>query len=721
MTTRKYISIGNRRDKNLADVENPVTALNNLLNGISGEGTFISEDLDAIRGLQFQKITANNLATIAGSTVFVTSSNTNAIDTPAQPLITLRDKVENARIITATIPAYQGGLGLDARFIASTEINSGNASSTGSDIFDFNSDQVLEPQYWEYGNFSFADQLESSFSDEYGGIQWTGYFSPYILDPNPTIYYETTGLLMVEYDLLESNNWVKVANIYDEEREVTVGANTTGNVVELKPNEYIKLGIGDKLSSNNEITITDLTATSIVLSDNITVSNNQNISFTKELGLDLNRNFFVLPTVEPGNQIKIRISFWYPDYGDEEEIEDKILNFNYIGSTTLPFPYLYDEKPTSPGQQEIRTYLDNVLSPYNNDIGTSGTAGSNYKNLNIAKTYINNYEPKANTVSIVTANSVTLNFTQGSTVASVTGSIANVSVGNYIVPTSPTGNSIPTNLQLKNRFGESNLIILDEPATVTGTRTVNFIENKGFIGWYFGTSSGNTVTLTVGNTSNLQTNNILVSNSTSSIFNRITNIVNSSVIATSNAPSLSGTQLFYVYSEKGITDKSKLVFCAGVFGAVLASNAAMGANSLVVTSNAGIVAGQVVQYSGLIPESPATTVTSVSGNTVNLSNNITSQILQNSTITFAPSDTSTNKEICVLPLDTAPPFVATNRGLSTVNRGIKSTASENFVVETSELILSTNNQNITAAPTTPQYDTKIRINNGQYFIIGKKV
>lgn len=720
MVSRKYVSIGNRRDKNLADVENPVTALNNLLDGISGEGTFLSEDLDAIRGLQFEKITANNLATIAGSTVTVTDpANISNLPIPAEPTITLRDKVEKTRIITGEIPAYNGGLGLDARFISSTEINASNVNSTGSDIFDFNTNQVIEPEYWEYGNFSYGSQLESSFTDQYGGIQWTGYFSPFVYDSIPQWRYETTGLLIVEYDLLETNNWIKVVNIYNDTRTVIAANNSTGNIVTLQPNEYIKVSIGDKLSSNNDINIIDISTSTITLSDSLTVTNNEVLSFTKTLGEDLNSNFFRFPPVEPGKFIKIRISYWYPD--NNLPVEDKILNFNYISSSIIPFSYLYNKKPYTAGPNEIRTFLEESLSPYNSNIGTTGTSGSNYKNLNIAKTYNNNYEPKANTTSIVTANSVTLSFTEGQTVASVTGSIANVDIGNYIVPVEPTGNSIPSNLQLKSRFRTGNIIVLNEAPTVTGTRVVNFIDHKGFISYHFANSSGTTVRLVTGNTSNLQTNNIFISNASSTTFNRIASITNSTAFSVSNSPSLTANQLVYIYSEKGITDKSKLVFCAGVFGAVLASNAASGSNTLVVTSNSGIVAGQVVQYSGVIPESPATTVTAVAGNTVSLSNTITAQILQNSTITFAPPGTSVNKEICVLPLDTAPPFIGTDSGLSTVNRGLKSVATENFVVETSELILSTNAQNITAVSSTPQYDTKIRINNGQYFIIGKKV
>ena len=131
-STKKYISIGNRRDKNLSEVEDKTQALNNLLNDLPGQGDFISEDLDAIRGLQFENVDASTISTLAGITIKINDPD-NPLDlpTPALPLITINDRIQKIRNFSGEVPSYFGGLGLDARFIRSSEINSGLPSPQG--------------------------------------------------------------------------------------------------------------------------------------------------------------------------------------------------------------------------------------------------------------------------------------------------------------------------------------------------------------------------------------------------------------------------------------------------------------------------------------------------------------------------------------------------------------------------------------------------------------
>jgi hypothetical protein len=736
--TKKYISIGNRRDKNLSEVEDKVQALNNLLNDLPGQGDFFSEDLDAIRGLQFENVNANTISGLADITVKINDpDNPLALPTPALPLITIKDRIKKIQNYSGEIPYYFGGLGLDARFINSSELNVGTAASTGDTIFDFNNKQTIEKNYWEYGYFQHGTLLDNNFSDQYGGIQWTGYFSPYVFDPAPNLVVYTTGLVIIEYDSLENNVWTKVLNIYDKTRTVTATAtNNNTNVILVSAADGIKVSIGDTLLINSNVTITGISPgiagapTTITLSQNLNVLVNDVIAFTKNLGQSLNYNNIFLPPKEPGDLIKIRISYWYPNNNDN--IENKIITFQYVSSGYYngyaPFTYWYSTKPNPvAGPDEIKTFLSNYISPYNIQMGGVGISGSNYKDINTGKAYINEYAPKKtlNTINNIPGirkiGPITINYNAGSDIISSTGIGAAAAIGDYIIPVSSVGNILPKNVQIKNILNDD-IVITNHTFSLPGSIQVNVIDHTGLVDWSFATSVGTTVT--VSDVSKIRANNTLIfADHTNYI--RVTNIdpvTTSFTSANSLGPTslgLTGTQVVYIYSDRGITDESKTVFCTGVSGAVLTSTASPG-NTMVFANPAGIAIGQVVQYSDVI--APSTTVTNIVGTTVSLSGTtpITQQILPGATITFAPAGTTVNKEICVLPLDTSPPFVPTPRGLSTSNKGLRSSPvlTQDFTMSTANLVLTLPASNVSSvASGTLQYNRKIRLNNNQYFII----
>jgi hypothetical protein len=110
--SKKYASLGLRRDKNFSDLVNPTVALNNLLNSIETiEGqNFVSEDLDAFRGQKNTGITKAKLAELANTTSKVSVASGNTVqEIEVNPLIRIKDKVENVRIVTGSVPALQGG------------------------------------------------------------------------------------------------------------------------------------------------------------------------------------------------------------------------------------------------------------------------------------------------------------------------------------------------------------------------------------------------------------------------------------------------------------------------------------------------------------------------------------------------------------------------------------------------------------------------------------
>ena len=199
---QKYITLGLRRDLNLADLADKTAALDSLLDNLVNDGgpgeTFTSADLDALRGVQNLNLPIDKLRDIAGltvkSTTLTVGSNGVTVETtnPVEPTIRIKDRIENVKSITGDIPGIRGGLGLLARFISSSNWNTGTQTSIGSTIFNQTSDQETEV-FWAGGYFSFSGSIDRTFGDQYGGIQWTGFFAPSINDTTPEITFITTG------------------------------------------------------------------------------------------------------------------------------------------------------------------------------------------------------------------------------------------------------------------------------------------------------------------------------------------------------------------------------------------------------------------------------------------------------------------------------------------------------------------------------------------------
>lgn len=716
--TSKFVSIGNRRDKNLADVGDKEQGLTNLLKTISGEGTFIAADIDCINDLRFERTTPGILSTLSGTTVKVSQETDGFVElVTAEPLITIKDKVENARDITGKVPSYLGGLGLDARFIKSTEVNVSNVNSTGADLFVFNSEQPIEKNYWEYGLFIHKNFLDPSFEDQYGGIQWTGYFSPKRNDPSPSITVYTTGLLIIEYDLNDVGAWTKLVNFYAQTRPIVATSTTSGTTINISQvsNNHLDIGVGDRLAANPNITVTGVSNTTITLSSAFSVTTGQTVNITKNIGADFCYKTFRLPLIEPGKEyVKLRISYWYPNNG--ADIPEKVLYYVYEGGYLI-FPYLYSELPTPPGQNEIRSFLEESLSPYNTKIGDPNLLGVDYKEVIVKKTYNNVYEPKNSLTQIRTLGPLNATVTNNTSILVFASDASNVAIGNFVIPTTSVGNQMPKYLQIKNRMTATELVLKDK-VFVNATQSVNVIDHKGFIDWFFANSVGTTVT--VPSTTTLAKNNLVITN-TSTGYIRILDVTSPTTFTVSSTLGTFTNEPIYIYSESGLKDQSKTNFCQNVFGITTATTTALG-TSIVLNSNAGVQIGQVVQYGDSIPD--ATTVTNITGNTITISNATTRVLVGNSTITFAPAGTTLNKEICVVPLNTAPPFEGSNTGLRTVNKGLKAEDAlvGNFDVVTSNLVFVTNTSNIAEILVTPQYNRKVRLRSGaatgnSYFIL----
>lgn len=153
--------------------------------------------------------------------------------------------------------------------------------------------------------------------------------------------------------------------------------------------------------------------------------------------------------------------------------------------------------------------------------------------------------------------------------------------------------------------------------------------------------------------------------------------------------------ILLAYSSKGLNDRSSTAECTDVFGHEVASTANAGDTSLVLKSVEGISQGDIVHLDGTIPfseadptvvgvvNSAAKSITLVNGGGA-ISGGLTQSAPPGTTVVFVPADAGPandgwakkNKEYCVAPLNTAPPWASTADGLETPDAFPNITTSE---------------------------------------------
>ena len=696
--TNKYKQLGLRRDRNLSDVPDKTAALNNLLNNIVNDptGSFISEDIDAIRGLQGTNITPEKLSTLSAAAVTATTTQ-GFVEEVVNPPIRLIDRVRNINISTGAIPSFRGGQGLMARFIPSADFNASTASSTGDTVFTKRSTQAQEV-FWDNGKFSFGNTIDPSFVDQYGGIQWTGYFVPDIRDPNITIYMSTTGLLIAETDPLDNNQWTTLLSIYADTRVIQltgVSAGTPASSFTLAAGQYKHASIGD-IVNGTEVTVTEVSETTLTLSAPISLASSS-ITLKKVLGETRTQSIIRFPAQQLGSAIRVRFTFWYPKLSTQSSLTEKYIEFGYI-SGGLPYQYLYETKPPGPGPQEIRQFLADIVSPSQNNLGELG----GYKNLYTRSSLLlTAYSPLSKTKFADIKRAGPITITPSATNNVITGSLAAAEIGNILVPATLAIATVNFNkdTRIKEEISQS-VKVTNVPIGVAAPVQVNVLDHRGFVGWYAAT--GYDKYCTIPSTGSLSVGFIVMTN-TSTAIHRITSIDSGTSFTTSPSLNLNpqASVLIYVYSDRGLVDRSKEVFCNGVFGRLTLAGTNQGSTALSVAT-AGISPGQVVQFSPAIPS--GTTVTQVvNGSLLTISKAITKTIDAGSTIVFAPATSGTvpDFEGCVLPLDNSPPFVGTAAGLSTAGKGIVSTPGAGLEVIVSSIVANSISQsNITTTTDT---------------------
>ena len=746
--TKKYRSYGVIRKNNLSDILDKKESLNNLLNNISGVDpsagvTFISEDLDSIRGLKDTDINPADFTQLAGSTPFtyrvdelgnsIPDAGGSPFLTVINPLIRIQDRFKLYRNVTEDPPVFASGRGPRAYFIPSallpggTPITAGGlgpfvkGSTINGQLLNNLTDQrvKISDDFWVLGEFSINDRIDPEFPDDFGGIMWEGYYIP---NPSTTIHtfsYETSGLFHVEFDRFGNGTWEVLKSIYAKVRNVLVQTAITSTVITLQDGETRYVSVGDFLATNNAISITEVSATTITLSAAITVTAGQTLAFDMPIGSRNVSGIYAINEIldrAETPQMKKRIFWWFPNTGNYFP-DTKYLRNVIAGLTTYDYFYLNSQR-ASPiaAAGSIRNLLDTAITPVQDLLDYQFKSRKTTTTLYMPKPFLNQ----------ITKGTSVISFEQGT--RSATGIFSTTEVGNYVIPTAVAdiGTVIPKNTRVKDILNgdpasTARLVNIIWPVT-RANYNVTFVDHVGLVDYFVITSVGNVnnILLSSGTTSKLKKDMFCVFNNTNQ-FIRITEIISGTSFRTSVNLGLTNSYV-YIYANSGIVDRSLDVFCIGVFGQVVAAQAALGATTIQLGSTAGVANGMIVQFGNSIL--PATTVVGFTATTITLSNPLAIAINASETIIFAPAETNVNKEICVRPIDISPPFVGVPTGLDTSNKGIRS----------SQLSLNVKIEALTingpvAAPTSivstvnliENYDNKIDIFNSTLSIIAKKV
>lgn len=743
MASKKYRSYGVRRENNLSDLDNKEDGLNNLLNNLPGVGsnntTFISEDLDAIRGLKDSSVQPTNFLGLAGSTPKTTltdelgntilDTNGNPIEQIIQPIYRVEDRFKVYRTITEFPPVFNSGTGPYAYFMPSTILptltKGNNLNNVNINTLKVSPLVEKSEDFWALGEFIINDKIRTNYTNNFGGIFWEGY---YITDPDASTHqfsYETTGLFHVEYDRFSDNNWEVVKSIYAKVRQVTVSVaavNTTS--IQLAVGESRYVSIGDFILDDETNIITAIVGDLITLTNPISATINSTLSFDMNLGKDrYEGRYGINEILDKGEtpQIKKRMFWWFPSSvsytPSVKYLRNTVLSSLTNGGFNVYAYYSWNKESANlnASSGSIRDLLQKAITPSQPIMG-SALNPRKFKSSIITSSL---YTPKSSFAQINKA-STTISFEANGKY--IIGTLDATSIGNVIIPQTP-GNLntiIPKNLKIKDviSIDAPTTRIVNLPLTVTQSLPVHIIDHLGLVDYFVATSTANTVT--VSSTTNLKVDMICVTaTTTDTAFVRITGISPNNTQFTTSAPLALTAGYVFVYSNSGILDRSMEVFCNGVFGKKLLASAIIGSTLLQFSDTTGILPNQNqrIQFVGSIATNTVVTNVNTTTNIVTISPGLIGPLIIGSTVVFAPAGTTTNKEICVLPLDLSPPFEGVDTGLNTGGLSIKGTR-PTLNVKIDRLTI---NNAIVNTSTAESYDRKIAIANGTFSIIAKLV
>ena len=609
---------------------------------------------------------------------------------------------------------------------ASTTGNSGTATTpsglSSSQLWTSYSDgdltRVIGPvDFWNNGVFAFAAKLHPQMKNTYGLVQWTAYLSSHF-DQD----WGSTGLFIIEEDTVDDgteNNWVQLKSVFNNSQQLnnlTYSGPTDGVVtIDFSAStidNYLCGGMYFTSSGNDyEIaTVDQVSKTATVQTSNTISGTTQTFSWV--IGEDeITTNISFTPQ-KTGNRVRVRYTLWFPDPGNGSAYREKGFRETNDNSERAPYSDYYKtfDRNQVFGPYTYKYFEDNKASS-TNQISTSKLTVLDTISLIVDPPELLSDKVVGISGANTTVSTKTITVRDGFGKISAS-DFSGVSIGDWMVFKKSNNNMYAFQItQISGVDEDDNLFAYvkdtlntDASLTIGDTQEAIFFKNIGLIGLFRLDSAGNNQgslyslpPFSIDPTSKVFADQLIMSINTDGtsgmqvkrVFgvsgNGPRDITISDHLSNGGSNLTTGNlQIGAVYASRGLDDKSSYLQCNGVYGREVASTAASGQSQIALTTAIGVSTGDYVHFygtgnaggTGAIPGSPdfennqvgsTTTVLTISGNTITLSANLTAAIPKARTIVFIDGSDpgQDNKEFCVIPLNTAPPFEGTDVGLKT--------------------------------------------------------
>lgn len=676
MAQKLYKRTGLRRDRNLSDLGNATDSLNNLLNplaDISEDATFISDDLNCIRGISNTGITNTNYRSIADLTIEQT--DLSGIDQVVTPIQTLKNRVDILEI-TAGDPRLNGGPGLFPQYYSSVNgdgYTDGNLVVGSGEELEFEEKLDIE---WLSGNFEFGGKIRNKEVSNKGALVWEGFFVPtesgvhafgiesdgyYRLDFQDISY---TGVGINTYSTLiksgitttitadGSDSSDRINNISDSDK-ILVGTGYTISGPNISADSFIdsrENGVSYFLNPD-AVTVNFTGDTLTLFKDQLGVLETEQRCFT--YGLSAYEKYY------------FKLTYFIPNSFTEEQSD---INHSLalklsrpgddISTTIFPYTYLYplDYDFSSFASGTFDEFAQQNLPKFGGSIGSTETS-ANYVSVETSSKIIVNYTPPS---SVSDSKNRTLSNVGLSTNSRIIGinNTDGIEIGNYVF--SVGGSEVPDETRVESILPNDS-IVLDTLPTANLNRTLDFFNHRGFVKKVTGSITGTTLTISSGDTNTLKTGMLVIGDGVT----QYTGITTSSTqVTVSPSQTVGAGTTLYFYQSKGLINESLTAFCPVAETRCLITNGIQGTGStqLTVVSTAGVSAGWYVYGSQFVN---GTTITNVNNSTTITLSDATINALGDGANFTVSSSTEEQKTLCCPPTDTSPPFDATSEGIDT--------------------------------------------------------
>ena len=676
MAQKIYKRIGIRRDDNLGDLSDKTSSLNNLLDTLVDDttSTFISDDLDPIRNIFSYGLSSGGYRSIIGSKAQFT--NSSGVNNDFLPRITYQNRLDKFKIFSGT-PRIDGGNGLTAKYYNSNQVI--NPISITGEVF--TGTPIATNNFWEAGNFNYTGKITPESVNTNGGVEWSGYFIPTTTGTH-TFDVSTSALMSFEF---ETEGYVSGVGTYTQQSRIgltttLVGSATAGtNIVTLSAGTVGILtitsfiGIGQSVfnttgihtgtvvagygRTTGVITLTPPSGQANAVYQTITSGN---IVFSKAIGQDT-RITYSTYVLEAYRKYNIRARYYIPSTVDAIGVTRNInFDITYPGSGLANLRYTslyssdYDFSDATKGQFNI--FVDNSILSGGGSIG-SMTSSAGYVKVKSTKKVDITYAPKTSYAGIEKA-SRTCTTTNGTKIISISDT-SGIEVGNYVFGTGVPTDTVVTDINI-NTF-----IVVSNASTTSGSVTLTFIDHRGFVKRVTGSTSGTTLTISSGDTTNLKTGMVVIGNGVTQ-YTGITTTGSASAVTISPSQTV-GSTLLYFYQSRGLINEGLAAFCVpGTTTCILTSSAiSAGVSVLNVTSTTGVANGMRVLGAQFASN---TTVSSFTGSTITISPATTAALASGGNFTVTNTNANDgDRSLCCPPTDTSPPFSPTEDGLETTS------------------------------------------------------